>query len=30
LSPVVVISTIWTQPSGHHWAVSIAAATLRA
>src|SRR4029079_8405915 len=30
LSPVVVISTIWTQPSGQRCAVSIAAATLRA
>ena len=30
LSPVVLISTIWTQPSGQRCAVSIAAATLRA
>src|SRR3954470_6180211 len=30
LSPVVVISTIWTQPSGQRCDVSIAAATLRA
>src|SRR4029078_100867 len=30
LSAVVLISTIWTQPSGQRCAVSIAAATLRA